>query len=340
VRTLRVSDRVPAKVAVVTGASAGIGRATALALAAAGCDVALLSRNAPRLASLSEEIEALGRRAFPVALDVADAHAVEDGAEAVERTLGPIDLRVNNAMASVFSPVSEMAAEEYRRVTEVTYLGSVYGTLAALRRMRRRNRGCVILVGSALAYRGIPLQSAYCAAKHALQGFNDSLQAELRHEKSAIRVTMVQLSAFNTPQFDWARSRLPHRARPLKPVFEPELAARAILWAARHGPRELTVGLPAVAAIWGDKLFPGLGDWYLARAGYRGQQLPEPRDANAADNLFHTLPGDFGTRGRFDREAKTRSVQLWLRTHRLAVATLGALTLIAGWSALHARRRA
>src|SRR5918999_2290585 len=206
-----------ASIAVITGASAGIGKATALALAAEGADVALISRNEERLARLQREIESAGRRAMVLPLDVADAAALEGAADRIEHALGAIDAWVNNAMVSVFSPVGEMTADEFRRVTEVTYLGSVYGTLAALRRMKARNRGSIVIVGSALAYRGIPLQSAYCAAKHALKGFNDSLQSELLHDRSAVRVTMVQLSAFDTPQFDWARSRLPRKAQPATP---------------------------------------------------------------------------------------------------------------------------
>jgi len=303
------------QVAVVTGASAGIGRATALALAAQGADVALIARDAGRLATLEREIVALGRRALVLPLDVADAAAVDAAADRIERALGAIDLWVNNAMVSVFSPVALTTAAEYRRVTEVTYLGAVHGTLAALRLMRPRRRGAIVLVGSALAYRGIPLQSAYCAAKHALQGFNDSLQCELRHERSGIRVTMVQLSAFNTPQFDWVLSRLPRRAKPLGPVFQPELAARAIVWAARHGGRELIVGGPAWRAIWADKLVPGLLDRYLARAGFDGQMSDEPRGA-APDNLWAPVPGEVGAHGRFDAVARTRSVQLWLAIHR------------------------
>jgi short-subunit dehydrogenase len=297
------------KVAVVTGASAGIGRATALAFAKQGCDVGLLSRNSERLRSLRAEIEALGRRALDIALDVADADAVEAAAAQVDASLGPVDVWVNNAMVSVFSPAAEMSAAEFRRVTEVTYLGAVYGTLAALRRMQLRQQGRIVLVGSALAYRGIPLQSAYCAAKHALQGFNDSLQAELLHDGSRVRLTMVQLSAVNTPQFDWAKSRLPRKSRPLPPVFQPEFAAQAIVWAAFHGRREVTVGFPALQAIWADKLLPRVADRYLAKFGYSRQQTPEPRNLDAPENLWNSVAGDYGAHGRFDSEAKTSSLQ-------------------------------
>jgi NAD(P)-dependent dehydrogenase (short-subunit alcohol dehydrogenase family) len=291
-------------VVVITGASAGIGRATALAFAAEGADVGLVSRNGERLAQLQREIGVAGRKALALPLDVADSAALDAAAERVEATVGPIDVWVSNAMVSVFSPVAQMTAEEFRRVTEVTYLGSVYGVLAALRRMRARDRGSIVIVGSALAYRGIPLQSAYCAAKHALKGFNDSLQAELLHDRSRVRVTMVQLSACNTPQFDWAKSRMPRRARPMGTVFQPEHAARAILRAARHGGREATVGFPALQAIWASKFFPRLVDWYLAKFGYQGQQSAEPRDPHAAHNLWESVPGDFGAHGRFDDIAK------------------------------------
>jgi NAD(P)-dependent dehydrogenase (short-subunit alcohol dehydrogenase family) len=303
------------KVVVVTGASAGIGRATALAFARQGADVALLSRNRERLETLQSEIESLGRRALVVPLDVADASAVERAAELTEEALGPIDVWVNNAMVSVFSPVAEMQADEYRRVMEVTFLGAVHGTLAALRRMRLRGRGRIILVGSALAYRGIPLQSAYCAAKHAMQGFNDSLQCELRHERTDVRVTMVQLPAFNTPQFDWTKSHLKHKARPLGTVFQPEFAAEAIVWAAKYGGRELFVGWPTWYTILGAKFFAGVGDRLLARIGYQGQQSEKDKPADSPDNLWSTVPGNYGAHGRFDAVAKRRSPWFWLTSH-------------------------
>jgi NAD(P)-dependent dehydrogenase (short-subunit alcohol dehydrogenase family) len=302
------------KVVVVTGASAGIGRATALAFAREGADLGLIARNEERLENLRREIEALGRTALALPLDVADSAATEAAAEHIEATLGPIDVWVSNAMASVFSPVSEMTPDEFRRVTEVTYLGAVYGVLAALKRMRPRDRGSIVIVGSALAHRGIPLQSAYCAAKHALKGFHDSLRCELLHERSNVRVAMLQLSAFNTPQFDWSRSRMARRARPMGPVFQPELAARAILWAARHARREVTVGFPALKAIWASKLFPSLVDHHLARSGYSGQQTDEPRDPQAPENLWHSVRGPYGAHGRFDDAAKSWSLQFWVRS--------------------------
>jgi NAD(P)-dependent dehydrogenase (short-subunit alcohol dehydrogenase family) len=301
-------------IAVITGASAGIGRATALAFARHGADVALIARNAARLDDLKREIEAIGSKALALPLDIADSDAVDAAAEQVESILGPMDVWVNNAMVSVFSPVKDMKPDEFRRVTEVTYLGSVYGTLAALKRMQPRDRGSIVIVGSALEYRGIPLQSAYCAAKHALKGFHDALRSELLHDKSRVRVTTVQLSAFNTPQFDWAKSRMPHKARPAGVVFQPELAARAILWAAKHGRREVTVGFPALQAIWASKLFPSLVDRYLARFGYGAQQTDEPQDHDAPSNLWRSVLGQFGAHGRFDSIARASSLQFLLRS--------------------------
>ena len=259
---------------------------------------------------------ALGGRALVIPCDVADADAVEAAAARVEAELGPIDVWVNNAMASVFSPVKEMTAEEYRRVTEVTYLGTVHGTLAALKRMLPRNRGHIVQVGSALAYRGIPLQSAYCASKHATQGFMDSLRSELLHDKSRVVVTMVQLPALNTPQFGWVKSRLPHKAQPVPPIYQPEVAAEAIVFASKHRRREIYVGLPTVVAILGNKVLPGLGDWYLGQTGYKGQQTLEPEDPQRPDNLYKPLPGDAGAHGRFDDQASRFSAQLWTNLHR------------------------
>ena len=278
------------------------------------------------------EVESLGGQALILQVDVADAEAIEAAAERVEAEWGPIEVWVNNAMTGVFSPVKEMTAAEFKRVTEVTYLGFVNGTLAALKRMLPRDRGRIIQVGSALAYRGIPLQSAYCASKHAIQGFMDSLRCELIHDKSKVRVTMVQMPAMNTPQFDWIKSRLPKKAQPVPPIFQPEVAAEAILYASRHDRREIYVGLPSVEAIIGNKLFPGLLDHYLARTCYKGQQTDEPRDPNQSYNLYQPVPGDHGAHGRFDDRAKKFSLQLWTDFHRdglAAFALLGTVVLTA-----------
>jgi short-subunit dehydrogenase len=291
------------KVVVVTGSSAGIGRAIALAFAKEGAHVGLISRNEERLHQVKAELEQQGAKVLVLPLDVANADAVDAAAERVESELGTIDIWINNAMVSVFSPVILMKAEEYKRVTEVTYLGTVYGTLAALKRMTKRNAGVIIQIGSALAYRGIPLQSAYCAAKHAIQGFHDSLLSELIHDKSKVKVTMVQLSAHNTPQFDWVRSKLPHKTQPVPPIYQPEVAARAVLWCALHYRREYVVGFPSWKAIYGNNLFPSYADKYLAKNGYDSQQTDEPKDEMQADNLFQTVQGNFTAHGRFDRKA-------------------------------------
>jgi NAD(P)-dependent dehydrogenase (short-subunit alcohol dehydrogenase family) len=320
------------EVVVITGASAGVGRATARAFARDGACVALLARGRDGLEGARRDVEAAGGRALVLSTDVADHEAVEAAAEATERAFGPIDVWVNNAMTSVFSPVHEMTAEEFKRVTEVTYLGVVYGTLAALRRMRPRDRGHIVQVGSALAYRGIPLQAAYCGAKHAVQGFMDSLRTELLHARSGVRLTMVQMPALNTPQFDWVKSRLPHKAQPVPPIFQPEVAADAIHWAAHHDRREMYVGLPTVVAIIGNKLAPWLGDRYLARTGFASQQTDEPADPNRPDNLWKPVPGDHGAHGRFDARAAAWSWQLSADKHRgwLAAAAAGLLAL--GWA--------
>jgi short-subunit dehydrogenase len=291
------------KTVVVTGCSAGIGRAIAVAFAREGSNVALISRNEERLIDLKKEIDHYDVKAMVLPLDVADAEAVERAAEKVEEALGSIDIWVNNAMVSVFSPVMQMKADEYKRVTDVTYLGTVYGTLSALKRMAPRDKGTIIQVGSALAYRGIPLQSAYCAAKHAIQGFHDSLLSELLHNKSKVKVTMVQLSAHNTPQFDWVRSRLPNKGQPVPPIYQPDVAARAVMWAALHYRREYVVGFPAWKAIYGNNLFPSYADQYLAKNGFDSQQTNERRDESQPDNLFKTVGGNFGAHGRFDERA-------------------------------------
>ncbi len=313
-----------ARVVVVTGASGGVGRATARLFGARGDKVALLARGEEGLDAAAAEVDGLA-----IAVDVADAAAVDGAAARVERELGPIDVWVNDAFSSVFAPVTEVTAEEFRRITEVTYLGYVYGTKAALRRMLPRDRGAIVQVGSALAYRGIPLQAAYCGAKHAIQGFTESLRCELLHDGSHVRVTMVQLPAVNTPQFDWVLSRLPRKARPVPPIYQPELAARAIVFAADHpGRREFWVGGSTAATLLADRLVPGLLDRYLARAGYASQQTDQPREPDHPANLWRPADGagghDFGAHGSFDRQAKHRSLQLWASQHRGLVAAAAA----------------
>jgi NAD(P)-dependent dehydrogenase (short-subunit alcohol dehydrogenase family) len=288
----------------VTGGSAGVGRATVRELARRGASIGILARGVEGLDAARDEVEALGARALAIKTDVANPTDVESAAEWIEAELGPIDAWVNNAMVSVFSPIRSTTADEFRRVTEVTYLGVVHGTLAALRRMLPRDSGVIVQVGSALAYRSIPLQAAYCAAKHAVAGFTDSLRSELLHDRSGVRVTMVQLPALNTPQFDWVRSRLPQRAQPVPPIYQPEVAARAILRAIDRPERELHIGLPTVAAIQLQKLVPGVLDRYLASTAYDGQQTDEPEDAGRADNLFTPVGVDLGAHGRFDAMAR------------------------------------
>jgi NAD(P)-dependent dehydrogenase (short-subunit alcohol dehydrogenase family) len=328
-------------VVVITGASAGVGRATACAFAKLGASIGLLARGRDGLEAARRDVEARGGRALVLPTDVADPGAVEAAAEAVEREFGPIDVWVNNAMLSVFSPVKQMQADEYRRVTEVTYLGYVHGTLSALRRMLPRDRGAIIQVGSALAYRGIPLQSAYCASKHAIQGFCDSLHSELIHDRSHVRLTMVQMPAMNTPQFDWVKSRLPRRAQPVPPIYQPEVAAEAIVWAAFHNRREIEVGWPTVEAILGNKIAPGWLDRYLARNGFDAQMTNEPEDPARPNNLWEPLPGDHGAHGRFDARAHPRSWQLWLDLHREALALVGAglAGVAVGWFTASRRGR-
>jgi NAD(P)-dependent dehydrogenase (short-subunit alcohol dehydrogenase family) len=317
-------------VIVVTGASAGIGRATAVEFARRGAKLALLARGLEGLEGARREVEAAGGSALLIPTDMADPDQVERAAARVESELGPIDIWVNVAMATVFSPVSAITPEEFRRVTEVTYLGTVYGTMAALKRMRARNRGTLVQVGSALAYRAIPLQSAYCGAKFAIRGFTDALRSELIHDRLAIGLTMVQIAAFNTPQFDWARIHIDKNPQPVPPIFQPEVAARGIVYAAYHPRREFWVGWPAVKAILGNKLIPGLLDRYLASKAYEGQFGPEPLPAHRPDNLFEPVPGDHGSHGRFDDRAKTWSGQLWANMHRgWIVAGVGALLLLA-----------
>jgi NAD(P)-dependent dehydrogenase (short-subunit alcohol dehydrogenase family) len=290
---------------VVTGASAGVGRATALAFARRGARLALIARGTEGLEAARREAEAAGApRCLALPADTADADAVFAAADRAAEALGGIDIWVNCAMATVFAPVQAMSPEEFRRLTEVTYLGYVHGTLAALRHMRAREAGTIVQVGSALAYRAIPLQSAYCAAKFAIRGFTDSLRSELLHDRSRIRLTMVQLPAVNTPQFGWARSHMPRRAQPVPPIHQPEPVAERIVQAARTAPRELWVGVPSVQAILGTMVAPGLLDRFLAWQGYGGQMTAEPEPPGRPDNLMAPVPGDAGMHGRFDARAE------------------------------------
>ncbi len=329
------------QVVMVTGASAGIGRATAREFARRGADVALIARGPDGLEATRREIVAMGRRALVLPADVADPDQVEAAADRAEAELGPIDVWVNNAFAGMFSPFLEMTPDEYRRVTEVTYFGQVNGTRAALKRMLPRDRGAIVLVGSALAYRGIPLQSAYCGAKHALQGFQDSVRAELLHAGSRINLVMVQLPGVNTPQFDWVRARIPGKPKPVGPVYQPEVAAEAI-WAAAHSTRkEWVIGAPAVQAIVSDKLASGLLDGYLAKTAVEGQADAEPLEPDRRDNLFEPVPGDHGAHGRFDAIARSSAPMLWASEHRTVLgAGLGAAALgVAAGLFMKARRR-
>ena len=323
---------------VITGASAGVGRAVARMFGDEGASVALIARGREGLEAAKQEIEERGGRAIVIVADVADANAIEAAAARAEAELGPIDVWINNAMVSVFSPVREMTADEFRRVTEVTYLGVVYGTLAALKRMLPRDKGVIVQVGSTLAYRGIPLQSAYCGAKHAIQGFNESLRAELLHDKSGVRVTMVHLPALNTPQFRWSRSRMPRKPLPFGTIYQPEVAARAIVWASEHSRRELNVGSGTTKAIIANSFIPGILDHYLGRIGFDGQLGDEPEEPHRRDNLFEPLPGDAGAHGAFDDRATDRSPHLWSNTHRGVIAGAVGVLALAGLAGLLRRR--
>jgi NAD(P)-dependent dehydrogenase (short-subunit alcohol dehydrogenase family) len=328
------------EIVVITGASAGVGRAVALEFASRGARIGLLARNKERLEETRREVHEMGGEALAIPTDVSDPKQVEAAAELVEQTYGPIDIWINNAMVSVFSPVRKMEPEDYRRVTEVTYLGTVYGTLAALRRMGPRNQGRIVQVGSALAYRGIPLQSAYCAAKHAIEGFMESLRCELIHDGSRIKVSMVQMPALNTPQFDWVKSRLAHRAQPVPPIFQPEVAARAVYWAAHHDQTELEVGFPTLIAILANKIVPRWVDRYLARTGYDSQQTKEMEDPKRPNNLWESVPGHYGAHGRFDARAHSRSAQLWARMHTGWLALAGLCLTAAGFAAKRPKKYA
>jgi NAD(P)-dependent dehydrogenase (short-subunit alcohol dehydrogenase family) len=330
------------EVVVVTGASAGVGRAIAAEYGRHGAKVALLARGEAGLKGACEEVERAGGSALAIPTDVADHEAVESAAQRVEDELGPIDVWVSNAMTTVFAEFMAMEPEEFRRATEVTYLGAVWGVRAALRRMLPRDRGSIVLVGSALAYQGIPLQAPYCGAKFALRGFFESLRCELRHDGSSVRLSMVQLPGLNTPQFDHCRAKAPvtRHPMPVPPIYQPEVAARAVRWAAQHDRRELYVGGSTAYTIWGSKLAPWLAERYLARTAYDAQQMKAlPLDADRPDNLFEPGPGDPGAHGRFDHQAHEHSAEAWLSRQRRRLGLgLGGALVVAGLAALALRR--
>ena len=324
-----------AGVALVTGASAGVGRATARRFAEEGYDVALVARGRDGLEGARLDIERIGTRPLPIPADVADPEQLEEAAERTEEALGPIDVWVNNAMTTVFAPFHEIEPAEFRRVTEVTYLGVVWGTRAALERMMPRDSGTIVMVGSALAYRGIPLQSAYCGSKHAIKGFFESVRSELLHDHSKVKLSIVELPAVNTPQFDHCRTRMPRQPQPVPPIYQPEVAADAIVWAARTGEREVYVGAPTWKTIWGERIAPRLGDRYLAKNGSDSQMADEPVNGRP-DNLFAPVEGDPGAHGRFEKGSRRRSPLLWLGKHRRA---LGAAALAGAGAAAAATVR-
>ncbi|HEX2179731.1 MAG TPA: SDR family oxidoreductase [Actinomycetota bacterium] len=319
------------QVVVVTGASAGIGRATARLFASRGADVGLIARGSDGLKAAQAEIEDMGRRALVLNADVANFDEVSAAAAAVEEELGPIDVWVNNAMVSVFASVEDTKPEDFRRVTDVTYHGYVYGTLAALRYMRPRNSGCIVQVGSTLAYRGIPLQAAYCGAKHAIQGFNESLRCELLHDRSKVRLTMVQMPAVNTPQFHWVKTDFKMHPQPVPPIYQPELAAEAVVWASEHRRREVNLGFPTSLSIVANNFVPGLLDHYLARKGLSSQKASWPIEPDRPDNLWEPVPGDHGAHGEFDSVAHESTVQWWMVKNRPWLLGAAAVTGAAAW---------
>ncbi|WP_438002294.1 SDR family oxidoreductase [Sorangium sp. So ce185] len=329
------------EVVVITGASAGVGRATVRRFAREGARIGLVARGRDGLEEARREAEDAGASALVLPTDVADSAQVEAAAAAVEQRFGPIDAWINVAMTSVFSPVKEMRPEEYERVLKVNFLGYVHGTLAALARMLPRDRGIIVQASSALAYRSIPLQSAYCASKHAIVGFTESLRSELIHDGSRVRVCMVHLPGMNTPQFLWSKSRLPYKPQPVPPIFQPEVAADALYWAAHHDRRDIKVGSPTVKAIWGNRVIPGLLDHWLAKVGYTRQMTDEPVNPDRLDNLWAPVPWDFGAHGPFDRRAKASSLELWFDIHRwsLGAAALGAAALVGAAARRAAARR-
>lgn len=327
------------KVIVVTGASAGVGRAVVRRFAREGTAIGLLARGQVGLEAARKEVEEAGGEAFIRPTDIADPDQVEQAAAEVEAVLGPVDIWINNAMTSVFSPFKEMNAAEFRQVTEVTYLGFVYGTMAALRRMLPRDRGTIVQVGSALAFRGIPLQSAYCGAKHAIQGFTESVRTELLHDRSQVWITMVHLPALNTPQFNWVKTRLPRKPQPVPPIYQPEVAAEAIYYASLHRRREIFVGMPTVKTVLGNRLLPGYVDHVLAETGYDSQQYDGLVEPDRQNNLWEPVPVDHGAHGDFDRRSKGYSLQLWADMHRSWASLLIAGSIGAAFALLKAFRR-
>jgi short-subunit dehydrogenase len=328
-----------AKIVVITGAGAGVGRACVTEFARNGCDEALLSRDPDRLEAAAKEARSYGVRALAIPTDVADAAAVEAAAAQTEQELGPIDVWVNVAMATVFAPVHKLTAEEFQRGTAVTYLGQVHGTMAALKRMRARNRGSIVNVGSALAYRSVPLQSVYCGAKFAIRGFTDSLRSELYHDRIDVTLTMVDLPAVNTPQFDWALNKMGRKAQPVPPIYEPEVAARAIYFGAFHPRRQIWVGFPTLKAILANRIAPGLLDRYLAHAGYEGQLTDQRLAPDAPSNLFEPVKGNYGAHGRFDASARSHTWEMFTSRHRDAMWALIAIGVAIGAHRLAKRMR-
>jgi short-subunit dehydrogenase len=326
-----------AETVVVTGASAGVGRAVVREFGRRGANVGLVARGREGLDAARDEVEEAGGRALVLPTDVSDPDAVEAAAAATEDAFGPIDVWVNDAMVTVFAWFEDIEPEEFRRATEVTYLGSVWGTRAALRRMLPRDRGTIVQVGSAMAYRGIPLQSPYCGAKQAMKGFQESLRTELRNKGSKVHLTMVQLPGLNTPQFEHGRVKMPKEPQPVAPVYEPEVAARAVYWAAHRRRREVYVGIPTVYTILGSKLAPWLAERYLARTAVKGQQTDKPVDGDRPDNLFEPVHRDEGAHGPFDAKAHEHSAQLWMTRHRRELAA-GAAVVAAAAGTMLARR--
>ena len=332
-------DEFKGKVVIITGASGGVGRATAWEFAKQGARIALLARGKEQLDATKKEVERYGGEALPIECDVANYEQVERAAEQTELTFGPIDVWVNNAMNSVFAPFKEIHPDEFKRVTEVTYLGQIYGAKAALKRMLPRNKGSIVFVGSALAYRGIPLQSAYCGAKHGIQGFYDSLRTELMHDKSKIKTCMVQLPAMNTTQFGWVLSRLPNKPRPMGKVYEPEVAARAIVYAAAHNRREIYVGYPTFKAIYGNKIAAWYADYVLANNAFAGQQTDQPIGPGRKNNVWEPVHEDRGAYGEFAPIAHKKSFTLWVSLHRNLVRTVTGLAALGLVMALQGRRK-